>query len=661
MPQDARFAELVITAPVGGLNEAASIDTMDNAQATEALNCEFWKGTIAKRRGIVQIGDQVDSGNPWSNERICYWATQYVTRAGVSTLLRVNGAHLYKVNGTVWVGAISGTNPAGATDVFGGGKNLGSHVQFNDVIYYADGDVTKRYDGTTIRDWSFAGGTMAAATLSAAVAGGSLSAGAYTMVYTLYDSSRGEETNPATVSNSIVAALNQKIPYSIAKPSGYTTNFDKVRIYRTTADGAGAWFFEAEVAASDWPAAGSTALTGFLTISDAALGAEVAYDNDPAPKWRFLQLHDERVVGGHIATTAPSQVMWSKPGAPFSVPSSNGQYLKRDDGHPIRAVFQAMFGNLYVAKQGGPIFELTPHPTLGYSPLQLPALHGCESHHSVIFDGNEAVFVDRLGIVRFNGQQSELISPPVQSTFRRLSAQIDTNVTGEMSLLQRAFGIHDQQSDRTQCRWTFALTTTNGIYDDQLVLDLASAVGESGAWHREQYETRGFRVFFAAQDPLNTGQKTPAIYACDGNGNVYRLRTDAANAEVFADSGGKYAMQWYSKWFGDGINDSIPRYVDIEIERSTDTYKSGSIAVTLWQDGDDTAPVVTKHLNLYDSFDSGQRRRTYRIDVPVPASGQYWKRLRIGFSHTEASGDVSIVKFIVWAIPVGARLIGVAS
>lgn len=649
--------EVLVNAPVGGLNEAAVLDALGDTQATTALNCEFYKGTIAKRRGSVQIGDQVNPAS-WAAERIAFWGHQYVKKDGTSTLLAVFGTHLYKLSGSTWVGAISGTNPAGATDVFGGGKNLGSHVQYADVVYYADGDVTYRYNGTTIRPWSFAGGTMGAAVLTnPAVGGGALNAGAKTMVYTLYDSALGEETNPSTVSNSVTATANQRIEYTITKPTGYTTNFDKVRIYSTTADGSGAWYYEAEVAASDWPAGGSTALTGYVTIADSSLGAEVAYDNDPVPLWRYLQLHDERVVGGCIGTTAPSQVSWSKTNAPFAVPTTNAQYLKRDDGHPIRAVFSALFGNLYVAKQGGPIFQLRPHPTLGYAPQQLPALHGCECHQSVVADDNGAMFVDRLGIVAFNGQQTRLVSGPVQTTFRTLSAKVDTNATGDTSLLQRAVGIHDQQADRTQIRWSFAKATTGGESDDALVMEAENAMGIAGAWHREQYATRGLRVFFAVQDPSVSGIKTPAVYALDGNGMCHRLRTNASNEDVFSDVAGAITMSWYSKWFGDGLNDFIPRFVDVEIERSVSGKTTGTLYVYLWKDGDDSAAIQTKSLTLSDT---GNNRATYRIDVAVPSTGQYWKRLRVGFGHSDVNGDVSIVKFAVLGRLIGRRLLGVA-
>ena len=643
--------ELLVSAPVGGLNEAASIDAIDDRQATEALNSEFYKGTVAKRRGYTAIGDTIVT------DLVCYWAYQFIKKDGTSQLLRVNGTHLYKLTGGTWLGAISGVNPGNATDVFGGGKNLGTAVQHNDVIYYADGDVVYRYNGTRILPWSFAGGTMTAAVLAAAVAAGALSAGAYTCVYTLYDSTLGEETDPATVSNSITAALNQRIPYTIAKPTGYTTNYDKVRIYRTTADGAGAWFFEAEVAASDWPGGGSTDLTGYLTIADSSLGAEVQYDNDPAPLWRFLRLNGERVVGGHIAATAPSQVMWSKVNAPWAVPALNALYLRRDDGHPIRGVFETMHGNLFVGKSQGPLFELAPHPTLTYAPLQLPALHGLESHHSVIPIGNGALFADRAGLVEFNGQQTTLASKAVQSKFRELAGKFDTNATGEVSLLQRCFGIHDQQPDRTQARFSFAKFDTAET-DDELVIDLETLAGERGSWHREQYKTKGFRVLFPVQDQTSGGNKLTAIYAADGDGKCWRLRTDTTGAEVYSDNAGGITFQWHSKWFGDGLNDFLPRYLDVELEKSATGKTTGALTVKVWKDGDSATVIVSKSITL---LDSGGLTFVKRIDIPVPpGSSQYWKRIRVGFEHSSADGDVSIVKFSVRGKMIGRRLIGIA-
>lgn len=643
--------ELLVSAPVGGLNEAASIDGLDDRQATEALNCEFYKGTVAKRRGYTALGDAIVT------DLVSYWGYQFIKKDGTSQLLRVNGTHLYKLSGAnTWLGAISGVNPGNATDVFGGGKNLGTAVQHNDVVYYADGDVVYRYNGSRILPWSFAGGTMAAATLSPDVVGGALSVGDYTCVYTLYDSVLGEETNPSTVSAiEAVALLNNRIPFSIAKPTGYTTNYDKVRIYRTTADGAGAWFFEAEVAASDWPAGGSTALTGYLTIADSSLGAEVQYDNDPAPLWRFLRLNGERVVGGHIATTAPSQVMWSKVNQPWAVPALNAQYLRRDDGHPIRGVFETMHGNLFVGKSQGPIFELAPHPTLTYAPLQLPALHGLESHHSVIPVGNGAVFADRAGLVEFNGQQTILASKAVQAKYRELAAKFDTNAAGEVSLLQRCFGIHDQQPDRSQIRFAFAKFDTAET-DDQLVMDVETLSGESGSWHREQYKSKGFRVLFPVQDQTSGGNKLTAIYAADGEGKCWRLRTDTTGTEVYSDNAGGITFQWHSKWFGDGLNDFLPRYLDVEIEKAATGKTTGNLTVKVWKDVDAATAIVTKTIALSDAA-----YQTKRIDIPVPAaSSQYWKRLRVGFEHTAADGDVSIVKFSIRGKMIGHRLIGIS-
>lgn len=639
---------LELRALIGGLNDTDSINDIQDIEATLAHNVTFDDHTIGNRRGRVRDGDQIDpSGTAGVGDRVAWWKFQFRKRDGTTQDLQVNGTHLYKQTAGLWLGAISGLNPGDATDIIGGGVRRGTHVQYNDILYYCDGTLQKRYNGSNIRDWSFAGGTLPAPSIDAVTgSAGNLGAGNYQIVYSYRDPLTGDETNPSTASAAVAVAANTERKVTIPANASWTPQYTRVRLYRTVVNGAGAFFFERELDIGSHNLA-TTAYTWAIdaacriTIADSSLGAEVEFDNDPIPTGiSVVFVHDERVIAiDHTRAT----VYWSKKGRPWSFPTANAQDLLKEDGHPAIGGF-VMFGFPYVWKRGGPGFQLGPHPTLGYVPQQLPARHGCESHWSIVVDENHAYWADKDGFLRFNGQQTENISDAkIRRTFATLAKSSNAYISNSV-------GIHHNQADRQRVSWFFS--TADATKDKVINLDLRTheATGQGGpngsGWHVEEYSTYGQRVCCHYEDSSN---RTNHVYTADANGYAYRLRTNTSGNEVYSDEGSPILMKWHSKWYGNGLLDQLLHWLDVEFERSAPGRTAGLVTVKVWADADERHPVVTRQFNLYDS---GNLTRTLRFNMP----GKYFRRFRIGFEHQSANGDVSIVKVVPWGSTIGTMM-----
>ena len=657
-PLEGNLVPLEVSNPVGGLNDTDTIANVENNEATVAENVDFDRGTIANRRGYQQVGDQVGWG-------MCFAGWHYRRRDGSQQVLTVFGDKLFKLLPTgKWVGAVSEVAAGTSADIIGGGRNDGCIGQYSDIVYYADGDKQMRYDGSTvpqtIRDWSFKGSIPAPTIITPGTDPGALSNGKYTIVITLSSSTTGEETNPSAVSNTVTATTGaggqSYFLVTINPIPDWKSYFDRVNIYRTFADGAGAWFFEKQANVPAGFNLATTALTTALapplhiSYADGNLQSEVSFDRDPIPAIRYFAIHDERFVGTGNASS-PATVYWTPKGNPTEWPTSNAQHLRRDDGHPASGVFSSMFGKVFITKRNGPNFQLSPHPILGYAPQPLPARHGSDNHFSILEDENHAFWWDKDGVVKFNGQQSINVSDP---KIRRLYRQI---VNDQQNYVDNVHGVLDNQPDRPRARWLIS-TPAAGIAGRHLVLDM-----RTGAWHVESYDQeKDLRVAWKVEE-----NRREVVWCGDGRGRVFRLRYDGNGNENYDDNGRAIKMRWYSKWFGDGITDNLFVRFDMLLERSPEGHAQGPLRVlffknananyffrkdvTLWGYGD---PAPPEYVQFYPGSEDPE---VYLVRIDLPAG--YAKWFRVGFEHDAVGGSVSIVKFRLMVREIGPRVVGV--
>jgi hypothetical protein len=251
--EEEAYDTVTVAQPLSGFHALGTPFLVPAEGADVAMNVTWESLCIEKATGRVQIGDAiaVAGSTPGSNLNIhqCMWGYQHITKAGVRTLIRVNGMQLFKLIDTDpdpnvwrWVGAVSGVIPATADDVLGNGVNLGTAVQKNDRIHYADGGLLRRMwipgPPSRIVPWG-SDLVLAAGTITGEIQTGGflLSSRRYSFAYQLINADTGFKTSLSPVSNvaQIAGAGDQsQLAITIPKVENWTPDWSIIRIARST-------------------------------------------------------------------------------------------------------------------------------------------------------------------------------------------------------------------------------------------------------------------------------------------------------------------------------------------------------------------------------------------------------------------------------------------
>ena len=670
------FSELItidLQAPLGGLVDTPSLALVQDTQATRMINVMMDGFALEKRYGNELIGDTVVTD---LFARALY---QYIERDGSEQLLCVRDdgaggpARLYILSGANWVGAVSGTNPGDATDVIGDGGQLGTFEQYADRLYYFDGGtVQKWWDGSALNDTGWQGGDLPQPPApGAAFAGGSLTdTQLYQYSYTYYSSTTGHETNGSILSvfSAAIAVPNQSLPIGIPINANWLPIYDTVRIYRngyevdqeTTGQ-----YLEKEIeidlmshdltaGAINYNAAGtSTEMELYLDKADNGLGKKLETDNDPPPALLFTTIYRERVVG--VPADSPSVIRWSKNKNPQSWPLDNEQPVLRDGGDQIRAVFVHL-GRLYVGKELSGIYVIIPDAGGGLTNVQTVTKdYGVTSHWSVAPRENWVFFVDKKSICRFDGTNVIALSDmKIRQTFNNyaLGGQLDV-----------AYAINDRQATRQYIRFLMHPKTPHSgsiIQADErwtLVYDVAL-----DAWFEE---ARGTGVVNApaaggycnVMARYKDADGTVTVIMADILGKTYRLNTDTSGNPLYDDNGININSEWQSRWFGDGRDKLMVRYLDLEMAVSPVGQTLGGITVSWAKDGNPQADGGETIL-LFDDPGGGYPyvpwTRAYRIRVGAQTAEGVHLRRRFQFRLQQANSGhwrILLGRLIYKAIP----------
>lgn len=603
-------------APNGGYVDSRNLDLLQGDEAQIMLNMNHDRLDVGRRQGIVQIGQTL-------TDTVCYGGFHYRQKDDVHKLiLRVQGTKLYRGTGGQWYGAQSGQPAANSSDVFGSGANLGCWIQYADRVYYFDGGTTRKYfDGENIKTaGAFAGATLPKGRIIGENTGGSLSAGGYRYVYTYYNPTTAEESNPSEASDVISVAANSKFAIFIPKNPEWVAayGYSTIRVYRTTAGGA-TYLFDFEVTGVERLDILDHYM-GVCSRADANLGTAVSYDNGQIPQMRYAILFNEMVVGAGDPDD-PSTVYWSAQTQPTRFPPQNALDLDKDNGDPISGIFR-LLGRVYVLKQTSGIYMLSPSqnadgdPIFTYEPITSD--WGCISHHSIVVIDTYAYWADTKGICRFNGQQVENISDPkIRETWRRLA---------NGAAITRCVAVHDRRADKQYYRLTVHDPDDGFCYD--LIYDVSQ-----NAWFKERPASeasgRGNRVSWLVKD--TKGQYV--VMHGDNTGRAFCRYRDLDGNAVYADCGEAIDSQWKSREWG-GMDGVMPLYVDIEYERSRAGQYFGTPNVNLYRDGAST-PAVTDTTSIIPYAASGWFPPSSQTDVIYPQATMASHTARVHWNSAE--------------------------
>ena len=164
----------------------------------------------------------------------------------------------------------------------------------------------------------------------------------------------------------------------------------------------------------------------FKGITYATAGSAYGMIYDPTlfvPK--YLEIYNNQLMMAGFSGS-PSTVWFSEVGEPEAILPENNFEVRTNDGDVVTAM-KAFTSNLMVFKTNS-YHQLSGQDPQNFSLRQVSDQYGCLNHRCTAVYDDFLVFLDRKGIVRFNGANQDTVSSKIQSVFERMnvSAAKDT-------------------------------------------------------------------------------------------------------------------------------------------------------------------------------------------------------------------------------------------
>jgi hypothetical protein len=291
-------------------------------------------------------------------------------------------------------------------------------------------------------------------TITAAGSGGSLSAGDYLYVFSVYSTVTGVESAVAPVLSDVTAVLSDKATLDFTTggfmPDRYVAGADKIRIYRTEAN-ASVFYFVADVDI-DTTSYEDGASDASIAVSSGRLNAYLGY---AAPS-RFAFEMDDRLWLGNQASAVNRLVYTEKftLGAFYSenyvdVGAGDGDSLTGGIGVGALAVVFKRRSAWLVSSAGGAV-QVQP----------LAAGVGCVQHATIAASHNAVYFLAEGGVYRLPlplgaGAPEALMGPEWRSFFAAFTDDDFESCSGAWDPIGRRYVLGMRLDDEAMCLvWT---------------------------------------------------------------------------------------------------------------------------------------------------------------------------------------------------------------
>ncbi|MCD6194273.1 MAG: hypothetical protein J7L26_12550 [Candidatus Aminicenantes bacterium] len=246
--------------------------------------------------------------------------------------------------------------------------------------------------------------------------------GTYRYVVTFYRSGNYPcESSPSPISDPITVSGKKIVLNNIPVSSHPKVNCR--RIYRTYADGA-VYYWVADI--ND-----NTTTTFEDNYTDAELGDEVEWDNDPPPVGKYFEIWDNRLwIAGN--SEYPNMLFFTKTG---TAEQWDGSFLaiRRRESDVITQI--KAFGDVLYVFKNKSMFKVEKVGTSSYQVNQMPQNIGCDAPWSVAVCDKLMLWKSEYGIEVFNGM--ECYRPIVSEIIKNTINQINNNFKN------RIFGGHN--------------------------------------------------------------------------------------------------------------------------------------------------------------------------------------------------------------------------
>lgn len=145
---------------------------------------------------------------------------------------------------------------------------------------------------------------------------------------------------------------------------------------------------------------------------------------------KFIELNNNQMFMAGFSS-APSTVWFSETAEPEVVLENSFFETRTNDGDRITALKQFQ-GQLLIFKQRS-FHKLIGNQESNYQLVELSTEYGCLSNKAVVEFNNRLLFLDKEGIVEYNGADWNVISTPIEDTFRTMNVS---------AALDKAVGVH---------------------------------------------------------------------------------------------------------------------------------------------------------------------------------------------------------------------------
>lgn len=229
----------------------------------DALNIDYRDGTVRKRRGITRLGLNRSDDNTLVEAVLQYpqaWWDMSFFAATRNMVYRMSGSSVFE------------SRFALATD---GDRDFRAQLLAYRELSIALNGVAENMVCEYSHALSLPAPTLSSAlTITAAGSGGSLSAGLYSYLFSIYNSTTGVESAVATQISSQTAVSNDRFTLDFTSGGwapGSPAGADKIRVYRTKAAGA-VYYHVADIAIASTSYVDGAADSALVTVRPTYLG-----------------------------------------------------------------------------------------------------------------------------------------------------------------------------------------------------------------------------------------------------------------------------------------------------------------------------------------------------------------------------------------------------
>ena len=583
-------------APFKGLNLIDDESSLENNEATEALNVNLDRATIKKRDGYTSVASLSD----------VLGITDYRKLDGSVQQIVKTGTTLIKLTDGSIASLTSGTGMTANT--------VADFAVYGDRCYMVDG-VFRVTDGSAVYSPAITKPDLTHITFTPAAWAltGSGLGGTYDYKFT-YKSVAWQLESPASEVGARQELSDQQVAIA-SIPYSPDARVDKIRIYRRkTSEQETMWFLIAEIAN---PGSGTTSYTDQVqdearSISEFAPLSE-AYDFDSL-NFRHIELHKGVMF---LASANGSELYYSLPDRPTVI--TNKLIIGNDSQHGKITGLLSWQGLLYIFKEDS-IWSLDGLTEDTFSLNPITNSMGCYSGHSIVPTDDAVYFLGEDSILGFDGNKVGDVAQAIRS------------VVSSRNRLRDSLFVGANDKDNRAIIWSYtpAGETTN---TECIVLFYGNSQKVGGSsWAKWKFNV-----------PLQCMARVTTNAATMDRKLWYGLSTKIGEPGGDRDdSTVDFSLKWTTgKWDGE-----VPeRYkawgnFSIEVDKVTGGATTQALRVTAYLDSN-VFPLFSRHRNISRTIN------TTRV------SGRS-RDIRLEFEHDTATGGCNIISFVLEGQGAGA-------